>query len=377
MKRDIIIYFGIIQFEYNNAMCQHARGIEKMIDGMGYRPILIGLSSSVKRGTYKKIDNDVYIINDPQNLKERLIECISSSELKKIIQEIGPEHIKTFIMADFRLIPMKSIKRFCEKEGILFAVDIMDRFVSGRNVVSKIKKIDCDLRMKYFYPTVKRRIYICQYYNELLGESDHTSVIPGVTENREIKQRVYRDNIIRLIFLGQPGERCEKEKIDWVIRGIAELNLSDKIELSLAGFEKKDFLNANPHLIRYLHNNIIFYGRITQNECIAMLEKSDFSLIIRPDTLLSKYGFSTKIGEAFSCGIPVLATDTSDNKMYIKNGVNGFICGCSYEDVKDMILHISCLSREEINNIKNNCRRINPLNYSNFLHKFKKVVVCE
>lgn len=375
MRKDIIVYFGIIQFEYNNAMCQHARGIEKMIGGIGYKAILIGVSPNVKRGTYKKIDNHIYIINAPQNFKERLVECISSNELKKIIKEIGPERIKTFVMADFRFIPMKSIKRFCEKKGILFAIDVMDRFVSGNNIASKIKKIDCDLRMKYFYPKVERRIHICRYYNELLGESNHTSVIPGVTENRKIKQPVYMDELIRLAFLGRPGEKCEKEKIDWVIRGISELNLVDKIELSLAGFEKDDFINANYNLVQYLHNNIIFCGRITQNECISLLEKSDFSLVIRPDTILSKFGFSTKIGEAFSCGVPILATDTSDNKMYIKDGINGFICSCDYENVKNMILRIACLSRKDINNIKNNCRRNNPLDYSNFLHKFEKVVV--
>lgn len=377
MRRDTIVYFGIIQFEYNNAMCQHARGIKKMIDEIGYKSVLIGVSSNVKRGTYKKIDNNIYIINDPQNLKERLIECILSNELKKIIEEIGVQCIKTFIMADFRFIPMKSIKKFCEKKGILFAVDIMDRFVSERNIVSKIKKIDCDLRLKYLYPKVERRIYICRYYNELLGEGNHTSVIPGVTGNREIKQRVYKDNIIRLVFLGSPGRKCEKEKIDWIIRGIDELNLSDKIELSLAGFEKNDFIHANYNLTQYLHNNIIFYGRITQNECFALLEKSDFSLVIRPDTTLSKYGFSTKIGEAFSCAVPVLATDTSDNKIYIKDGRNGFVCGCNYENVKDMLLRISCLSRDEINIIKNNCRTNNPLHYSYFILQFMKVVINE
>lgn len=377
MRRDTIVYFGIIQFEYNNAMCQHARGIVKMIEGIGYRPVLIGVSSNVNRDTYKKIDNSRYVINDPRNLKERLIECISSNELKKILQEIGTERVKTFIMADFRFIPMKLMKKFCERAGILFAIDIMDRFESEKSIASKIKKIDCDLRMKYFYPKVERRIYICRYYNELLGKGDHIAVIPGVCENRKIKQQTYRDDIIRLVFLGRPGEKCEKEKIDWVIQAIDELNLSDKIELSLAGFEKNNFINNNYNLTSYIHNNITFYGRITQDKCFALLEKADFSIIVRPDTILSKYGFSTKIGEAFSCSVPVLATDTSDNKIYIEDGENGFICACNYESVKKMILRVSRLSRNEINIIKNNCRLNNPLHYSIFLQKFMRVVISE
>lgn len=377
MQKDIIVYFGIIQFNNNNAMCQHAEGIKSLIEEIGYKPIIVGTISGIKQDEYMMLDDCTYAIKDPQITVEKIKECFSSAVLKKIIEKIGVNRIKAFIMADFRYVPMKSMKRFCEANDINYVVDIMDRFAFGNSISSIIKKCDCDLRMRLLYPNVKRRIYICSSYVKLLGESDYTSVIPGVTRNRKSPIPYRSDDIIRLIFLGQPGIKCEKEKIDWVINAIAELNLSKKIEVYLAGFEKQEFITHNENLKPSLQNNIFFLGRLSHSECIALLEDSDFSLVIRPDTDLSRYGFSTKIGEAFSCGIPVLATNTSDNRMYIQNGVNGYICKCSYEDVKKMLLNVSLMTRPEIEELKEKCREDNPLHYSKFIQQFKKVVVNE
>ena len=377
MSRDTIVYFGIIQYEYNNAMCQHAAGIENMIHDLGYRAVTIGVSSNVRHGAYRKIKEDRYVINYPQNIKEYIKESASPKGLLAVINEIGHNRIKALVMADYRFIPMILMARYCKKYGIMFAADIMDRFISGSSLVSKIKRLDSELRMRILYPKVDRKIYICHAYEKLLGKGKHVAVIPGVGISlcREQIETQTERKLIRLVFLGRPGELCEKEKIDWIIKIIYLEKLTNKVELILAGFDKNKFLDKNEHLHKFLSDNIIFRGRIEHNECIKLIRSSDFSLVIRPDTVLSQYGFSTKIGEAFSCGIPVLATDTSDNKIYIENGQNGFVCGARYEDVRKMLKMVSALSKEKIEQMKMNCRNNNPLLYRNFVEQFKRVVI--
>lgn len=377
MSRDTIVYFGIIQYEYNNAMCQHVAGIENIVHALGYHAVTIGVSPDVRCGTYRKINEDRYVINHPQSIKENIKECISVEDLIAVINAIGNNHIKAMIMADYRFIPMAMMRKYCKKCGILFVIDVMDRFVSGNSFVSKIKQIDSELRMRILYPKVERKIYICHAYKSLLGDGKHVAVIPGVGINlygKQIPEKIER-KLIRLVFLGRPGEICEKEKIDWIIKIICMEKLTDKFELILAGFDKEKFLVKNDHLHAFLSDNVIFCGRVNHDECIKLLRNSDFSLVIRPNTVLSQYGFSTKIGEAFSCGVPVLATDTSDNKLYIKNGENGFVCGPCYENVKEMLKSVAKLSREEIEKMKTKCRKNNPLLFSNFIERFKRVVI--
>lgn len=375
MQRDTIVYFGIIQYEYNNAMCQHVKGIEKLIESSGYKALTIGVSPNVKRKTFTQYNKNSYVINEPQNILDHISECLSAKDIKRIIMEIGIDTIHSFIMADFRYLPMKQMWKFCEKNGIQFAVNVMDCFMSEKNIFSIIKKIDCDIRMKFFYPKIDRRIYICSAYNSLIGKGKYTSVIPGVTWRRKIdRNKNKQDERIQLVFLGRPGLKCEKEKIDWIIKAIAENGLSDKFRLLLAGFDEKEFIRNNKQLTKWLSESTVFCGRISHDQCINMLMNADFSLIIRPNSVLSQYGFSTKIGEAFSCGTPVLVTDTSDNSIYIENGKNGFICEANYEAVRTMIKHVAKLNSDDISAMKKNIIKNNPLDYTRYIHSFMKVI---
>ncbi len=377
MLRDTIVYFGIIQYEYNNAMCQHAAGIEMLIKALGYNAVVIGVSSRVRPGRYEKLTNNRYVINYPVNIGENIRECISAKDIISIVKEIGTDRIKTFIMADYRYLPMLKMKRYCKKNDILYAVDIMDRFISGKSITSKIKKIDSELRMRFLYPKVERRIHICHAYNALLGEGKHVAVIPGVGKksHNEFKTLDSQSETIKLVFLGRPGLRCEKEKLDWVIKAIYTENLTDSFELVLAGFDGKEFIDKNENLRQYLSDNVIFKGRLKHQDCIELLQRADFSFVIRPDTLLTQYGFSTKITESFAYGISVLATDTSDNRLYIENGKNGFVCGNSFDEVKEMLKMIAKLSRHDINEMKQYCCNNNPLEYTNYTNLFKKVIL--
>ena len=377
MQRDTIVYFGIIQYEYNNAMCQHAAGIEMMIKALGYRAITIGVSPRVRPGRYDKRTDNSYIINYPQSIRESIRECFSANDLIAVMDDIVVNRIKTFIMADYRYLPMLKMEKYCKKNGIFFAVDVMDRFMSENTITSKIKKIDSELRMRFLYPKVERRIHICHAYNALLGKGKHVAVIPGVGKNshNELKTPKLQNETIKLVFLGRPGLRCEKEKLDWIIKAIHTEKLIDSFELVLAGFDGKKFSDKNEKLRQYLSDNVIFKGRLKHEECIELLQRADFSLVIRPDTLLSQYGFSTKITESFGYGIPVLATDTSDNRLYIDYGKNGFVCGSSFEEVKEMLKMIAKLSRQDINEMKQYCCNNNPLEYTHYTKLFKSVIL--
>ena len=374
MQRDTIVYFGIIQHEYNNAMCRHSIGIKKLIEKLGYRAIIIGVSKNVSKGTFRTIKENTFAVREPNNIWEKIKECISSEDIERVLKHIGTQRIESIIMADFRYLPMKRIDKLCERNSIKFVVDIMDYFVFDSGIVSRLKKIDCDLRMKYFYPRVPRRIYICSSYNELIGSGIHTAVIPGVTWDKHLHRPEGKNKIV-LTFLGRPGIRCEKERIDWVIRAINELNVKERFIVLLGGFDKSEFVENNPGLRQYISDNIHFLGRISAEECLKVLDESDFSLVIRPNNKLSKYGLSTKIGESFSRSIPVLTTDTSDNKKYVIDGKSGYVCDCSYDAVKEVILKIANAKHADIVTMKKYIYDNNPLDYYNYIDEFKKAVL--
>lgn len=383
MGRDIIVYFGIIQFAKENAMCQRANGIKNLIQMLGYRPVIIGVETSVECGKYIEIDDYTFAIHEPINFKEWIEYSLSAKDIINVINRIGADRIKAFVMADYRYIPMKEVSEYCDKNKINYCIDVMDWFQAGDTLNSKIKRIDNNLRMKKFYPKVQRRIYICSTYYKALGKTSHTSVIPGIVSLSE-KQREsiskfnseYKreNNKIILSFAGNPGNKCEKEKINWVIRALARDELKNKFAFYIAGVDKNTFLSNNPELSSYISGDIFFLGRISHQNCLNLISISDFSLVIRPSNQLSNYGFSTKIAESFECGTPVLSTDTSDNKKYIISGFNGFVCDANYESLVRCLDSLTSYSKEYLDILQQNSKMNNKLRYEKFVDQFKNVV---
>lgn len=374
-KREIIVYFGIIQYDYQNAMCQRAEGIKALIESLGYTPMVIAVNDKVKQGQVRRRDSGTYEINAPKTIKEWLRSCLSAQDIYTILENIGVENIHAVIMADYRFVPMKKVWEYCKHNNIFYITDIMDWFIPNKSIISKIKKIDNDLRMHLLYQRIERKIYICSSYKNILNENECSVVIPGVTwtNKKKVEKKNY-DNKIVLSFAGRPGAHCEKEKIDWVIKAISAQKVAGKIIFYIAGVTKEEFLANNSNLKNCVNESIVFLGRIDHQRCIELLQKSDFSIVIRSDNRLSNYGFSTKIGESFSYGIPVLSTDTSDNKEYIKDGINGFVCDCSYESTANMIKMVSCLTRDQLDVMKKNTIAINPLSYEKYINEFGKVI---
>jgi glycosyltransferase involved in cell wall biosynthesis len=74
-----------------------------------------------------------------------------------------------------------------------------------------------------------------------------------------------------------------------------------------------------------LNNQIHYQGLVKSSELATAIANLDLLVLPRPLNFQTQYGFSTKLGEYMISGIPVLATDVSDNSNYITDGQNGFI----------------------------------------------------
>lgn len=74
-----------------------------------------------------------------------------------------------------------------------------------------------------------------------------------------------------------------------------------------------------------IRDNINYYGNLNAKELSTFLNQQHLLVIPRGYTLQNNYGFSTKLSDYLDHGKPVLVTDVSDNKLFIKDGINGFI----------------------------------------------------
>lgn len=111
-----------------------------------------------------------------------------------------------------------------------------------------------------------------------------------------------------------------KENLEAFIRVLSEVNEIHPIAFNLCGS-----LDKKHHHIISRANFITYYGNLNDTELSTFLTQQNLLVIPRGYSLQNKYGFSTKLSDYLNHRKLILLTDISDNALYIKDGVNGFI----------------------------------------------------
>ena len=374
-----MVYFGMGYLPDLNAVACREQALRSIIAESGYTPVLIGVSNNIPFGTFEKSEYKgatCYSIKYARTPIEKLKDVYTIKKtLVRIFDDIGVEKIKCFIMQDYQFGAMKRIKRYCRRNGIAYVADIMDWFTPTRDssmVKNIAKTVDTYFRMHWFYPALENKIYISHKFAHhfCYGQNKNTMVLPctctDVAEPSDYT--VEKNGNITVTFAGFLGLKCEKEKLDWIIRALYENGST--IRLNVIGISKEDFISRVPELSACITDHICFFGYLPRTECVDVLRKSDFSIIARKSNQLTEYGFSSKICEAFSHAIPVIATNNSDNGVYIKDGVNGYICDANYQSLKQVLKRVEESDRDLMVAMHEHIISDNPLSTKRYVESF-------
>lgn len=383
MERNIIVYFGMGFLPEQNAVACREQVLSFLSKESGYIPVLIGINKEIPFNSYKKYNHDNVCCYDIKYAKTPIEKLKDTYVIRKtlisIFEDIGVEKIKCFIMQDYQFGPMKYLKKYCKANGIAFVADIMDWFVPARycSLVKNISKsIDTFLRMYCFYPRLDNKICITHKFEEQFKskKNKNTMVLPSTCKDvtEELQNTKNASSNITISFAGCLGENGAKERVDWVIKSLYENKSS--IEFNIIGITKETFLLRFPEFEKLITNNIHFWGQLPHQECIKILKHSDFSIIVRGSNKLTEFGFSSKICEAFAYGLPVIATNNSDNKLYIKDGISGYICDSNYDSLNELLAEIERLDKEEIYTMHQKMEKLNPLSPKNYIGDFSNFI---
>jgi glycosyltransferase involved in cell wall biosynthesis len=150
---------------------------------------------------------------------------------------------------------------------------------------------------------------------------------------------------------GEPFRMCftgmvsfKKEGLGTLIESLAILKDTFlNFELCLYGpITELDEMNLERLVEHYsLNQNIFYNGVVAQAEIPGKLRNAHLLLLVRPHNHQTHYGFSTKLSEYVSSGVPVLLTDVSDNGLYFKDGFSAFVLPNAEKDlIAEKILFI-------------------------------------
>lgn len=163
--------------------------------------------------------------------------------------------------------------------------------------------------------------YLKNKFESLKIDRNKIQLIPISAENLFHKPNINKNrDKFRFVYSGTFGV---KDGIDFMLNAYKKLfKKYPNIELILAGKTGKIAKNYN-----YLKNlnsnfNIKFLGLIPEERYYDFLQDSDVLLMTRIDSTYANSGFPFKLGEYLATGNPVIATNVSDIKLYLRDKID-------------------------------------------------------
>ncbi|GAA5219841.1 glycosyltransferase family 4 protein [Membranihabitans marinus] len=372
MNKDQIIYVGGFRLPDQNASAIRVRDIAHLFSRLNYTIHIGGLIVDKI-----KIDNnlkywDYSLINGDKIKRDREITPIIAK-----VEEIGKENLKAIIAYNYAPLAFYNLYQYCKKEDIVLIPDITEWYlIDGKVSLQKILRMWLtNWRIKRISPKCKNAIVAVDAMRK--NFSNHNIIaLPQVSSIKSGKRNNVnkKNNVIKFTYAGYPGRKFSKENINFVIKAFEKLHdRYQNYEFTIIGIDKETALQNDASLksaIEKCKNSIRFLGRLPHNETIKFISQGDFSIFIRPDNRVSRYGFPTKVKEAFEMGVPIFTNNTGDLSKYIKNGENGILIQDNkITTISRSLEKVFQYTSEDINRLKTNCAKKNPFYEDEFIEE--------
>lgn len=359
--RNKILFVGTFIMPDKNAAAIRVLGIAKALRKEGFEVVFQGNQIDDAEPT-KVVDNYVdgflYKTREKWSSKEYYFD---DSYIRKTVESLNKATVCAIIMYHSAAILSIRLNTYCKKNGIKLIADITEWYDIKRQLNSghiAIRALDFWTRVYIANPHIGNIIAISSYLeNYYIKKKCNTIKVPilDITENKDIKIEKTDFNI-HFCYCGSP---TQKDMLLPIVENAVELinNGIRNFDLQIVGITQEQFETNNNLKIdsKYLEW-IKFYGRVPHEEAVNILSKSDYSFIIRPSMRYAIAGFPTKMVEAFSVGVAVIACSNGDIPDYVKNNVNGFLINPNniYEDLEKIMKLVTSLSTIEVNKMKRN-----------------------
>lgn len=392
-KTKEIMYVGDVG-KPNTALSIHAQNMARLFGKMGYHTTFI---CDAYKGM-NKISDETELFNYCYTSKfitipkisavEWLIDELTGWKYRKILKEKIRSKKPEFVLM-YGYAGESWMVKYCHKKKIPFIVERVDWFEKSdrtgfierelfqRQVDKTILKID-----KHVDGVISISKFFEEYYYKM---NVPTIFVPPIFEfgNNDILKNYERSSMLHLVYAGSVGGN--KDYIFPVLQAVKRIN-SKKIliHMDLIGLTLGQVENLTGEAC-WKKYGVDILGRVPNSMAKRIIQKADFSFLLRENKQYAKAGFSTKFAESMCLGVPVICTKVGGADSVITHMYDG-ICleNNDISTIEKTLIFLMNKSSEEIMEMKSNAyitasRLFNIESYvdgmNEFLNKIKELVI--
>ena len=327
-NKGTVLYVGGFELPDKNAAAHRVLNNAKILRELGYNIVFCGVDREISASAQSAeiiSGFESYPVPYPKSRKQWLKQMLNIGQYSYLINKFS--NIRIVICYNLHAAPLAKLIRLCRRNNIKIVADCTEWYENkfSFNPVKLIKCIDTFLCMRVFQKKCDGMIAISNYLAEYYKKSVKSiMVLPPLVDLSDEKfafQTPKTENDIpTFVYSGSPS--ASKESLGDVVKCFDNITDLD-YRLIIVGVTAEQF--SAMYGFSPKSNKIEFRGRVPHKEALNAVRQSDYAIIIRPRTRVTMAGFPTKFAEAISVGTAVIANDTSDLSLYLKDGKNGYL----------------------------------------------------
>ena len=144
-------------------------------------------------------------------------------------------------------------------------------------------------------------------------------------------------------YLIYTGTLHKTRRLNILIQSMAEVNriMKNKVVLFMVGEgpDRENLIQLTEKMS--LSDIVVFTGAVPFTIIPEYLSTADIGIAFVPNT--PEYGPqpALKTAEMLACSLPVIATNTAGNCLFVKNGFNGAVCDGDEQSIAKAIVRIN------------------------------------
>lgn len=354
-----IVYVGGFEMPDKNAAAHRVLNNSKIFTELGYKVVFCGIDHEIKSNADEAIvfDNfESYPLKYPNSNKEWFKSQISFEDIKNVLQKYTD--IKYVIGYNMHALPLRNLEIWSKSKKIKVLLDVTEWYPNKFSLKPQkfIRWIDTNLTMRLYQKKVDGMIVISSYLqNYYKNYVKNIIVIPPLIDKCDDKwaqEKEYRGDIVEFTYSGSAAnsKTMVKDKIDVIINAMVNVPSKYSFHFSIVGMSYEDCIKLFPNIkekLKILGDKVTFFGRVSHEESIKILKRSDYCVFFRDNNRQNIAGFPTKFVECVTIGNGLIVNEFSDLKDYFPLENSFLLDGITNKDISEAL--IKCIRNGQIN----------------------------